>query len=56
MLIAFKMKKAELSFETIVTALIVVLVFVVLVIIFRKQLSELLRPITEAIKGIGELG
>lgn len=49
------MKKGDISFSTLVTALIAVLVFVVLVIVFRKQLTELLKPVSDAIRNIGEI-
>lgn len=49
---ASKMRKAELSFSIVVSALIAILVFVVLAIVFRKQLVELLKPLSEIIKGV----
>ncbi len=54
--VSAKMKKAELSFSVVIAAIIALLVFVVLIIIFNKQLVELLRPITEAITNIGGIG
>ncbi len=54
--VSAKMKKAELSFSVIIAAIIALLVFVVLIIIFNKQLGELLRPITDAITNIGGIG
>ena len=54
--VSAKMKKAELSFSVVIAAIIALLVFVVLVIIFNKQLVALLRPITEAITNIGGIG
>ncbi len=50
MLVLFKMKKGELSFQIIVSAIIAVIVLVVLIIIFHKQLATLLAPLTDAIK------
>lgn len=39
--------------NTVIAALIALLVFVVLVLVFRKQLVDLLAPLTDAIKNIG---
>lgn len=50
------MKKAELSFSVVIAAIIALLVFVVLVIIFHRQLGELLRPITDVITNMGGIG
>ena len=50
------MKKGELSFEVIVSAIIAVLILVILAIIFNKQLVELLSPIWDAIRSVGGIG
>ncbi len=44
------MKKGDISFNTIVVAILAILVLVVLAIIFHKQLAMLLSPLTEMIK------
>ncbi len=49
------MRKAELSFNVVVAAIIALIVFIVLVLIFNRQLVELLKPVTEAIKNIAGL-
>ena len=44
------MKKGDISFNTIVVAILAILVLVVLAIIFNKQLAMLLSPVTDMIK------
>lgn len=44
------MKKGDLTFNTIVLAILAILVLVVLAIIFHKQLSMLIKPLTQIIE------
>ena len=48
-----EMRKAEISINMVIAALIALIVFVVLVLVFRSQLTEVLKPLTEAIKNVG---
>ncbi len=54
------MKRGDLSFDTIVIAILAILVLVILAIVFHKQLAMLLSPLTEMIKSAvglsGEIG
>ena len=47
------MKKAELSFNVVISAIIVLMVVIVLVIVFNKQLANLIRPVTDIISNVG---
>tara|TARA_Y100000310_G_scaffold336790_1_gene422287 strand:- start:177 stop:356 length:180 start_codon:yes stop_codon:yes gene_type:complete len=49
------MKRGDLSFNTIVVAILAVIVLVVLAIIFHKQLAMLLKPLTETIESATSL-
>ncbi len=54
------MKRGDLSFNTIVVAILAVIVLVVLAIIFHKQIAMLLKPLTQTIESAtglsGEIG
>ena len=54
------MKRGDLSFDTIVIAILALLVLVILAIIFHKQLAMLLEPLTRTIESAtglsGEIG
>lgn len=48
----FKYKRAELTIQWIVVAILAILFLVVLVIIFQSQLSELTNGFSNIIKGV----
>jgi len=55
LLVADKMKRAELSMETLVLTILALLVLVVLVYVFRSQLGEIFDAFSRLIKAsVGE--
>ena len=45
------MKKGDLSFETIVIAILALVILVILIIVYHKQIAELFGSFGELIKG-----